>query len=67
MMEACHVEAGYVGWPDAADREHDGGEGGHLVSLDMSPSEYDAAPTWHDTAATSLPANATVRVALSHS
>jgi hypothetical protein len=42
-------------------------EGGHLVSLDMSPSDCDAAPTWHDTAATPLPADATVRVALSRS
>jgi hypothetical protein len=42
-------------------------EGGHLVSLDMSASEYDAAPTWHDMAATPLPADATVRVALSRS
>jgi hypothetical protein len=30
-------------------------------------SDCDAAPTWHDTAATSLPADATVRVALSRS
>ena len=42
-------------------------EGGHLVSLDMSPSEYDTSPTWHDTAATPLPSDATVRVALSRS
>ena len=67
MMEACHVEAGYVGWPDAADRDHDGGEGGHLVSLDMSPSEFAAAPTWRDTDAPPLPNDAIVRVALSRS
>ncbi|MGA8694302.1 MAG: PRC-barrel domain-containing protein [Xanthobacteraceae bacterium] len=42
-------------------------EGGHLVSLDMQPSEYDAAPTWQDTGITPLPADATVRVALSRS
>jgi len=40
---------------------------GHLVSLDMSPSEYAAAPTWRDTGATPLSADATVRVALSRS
>ena len=44
-----------------------GMEGGHLVSLDMSPSEYAAAPTWRDTGAAPLPADATVRVALSRS
>ena len=40
---------------------------GHLVSLDMSPSEYAAAPTWRDTGATPLSADAAVRVALSRS
>jgi hypothetical protein len=40
-------------------------EGGHLVSLDMSPSEFAAAPTWRDTDAPSLPNDAIVRVALS--
>jgi hypothetical protein len=38
-----------------------------LVSLDMQPSEYDAAPTWHDPVTTVLPADTTVRVALSRS
>jgi hypothetical protein len=42
-------------------------EGGHLVSLDMQPNEYDAAPTSHTTGSTPLPADATVRVALSRS
>jgi hypothetical protein len=42
-------------------------EGRHLVSLDMPPSEYDAAPTWRDTDGTPLPADATIRVALSRS
>jgi hypothetical protein len=53
--------------PVAVPLEALGMEGGHLVSLDMSPSEYAAAPTWHDTGATPLPADATVRVALSRS
>jgi hypothetical protein len=58
---------GWFGRPIAVPLEALGIEGGHLVSLDMSPSEYDAAPTWHDTAATPLPVDATVRVALSRS
>jgi hypothetical protein len=58
---------GWFGRPVAVPLEALGIEGGHLVSLDMSPSEYAAAPTWHDTAATPLPADATVRVALSRS
>ncbi len=58
---------GWFGRPVAMPLEALGIEGGHLVSLDMSPSEYDAAPTWHDTGATPLPADATVRVALSRS
>jgi hypothetical protein len=36
-------------------------------ALDMSPSEYAAAPTWHDMGVTPLPADATERVALSRS
>lgn len=58
------------GWfdrPVAVPLEALGIEGGHLVSLDMSPSEYAAAPTWHDTGETPLPTDATVRVALSRS
>ena len=58
---------GWFGRPIPVPLEALGIEGGHLVSLDMSPSEYAAAPTWHDTGATPLPADATVRVALSRS
>ena len=58
---------GWFGRPVAVPLEALGMEGEHLVSLDMSPSEYAAAPTWHDTGATPLPADATVRVALSRS
>ena len=58
---------GWFGRPVAMPLEALGIEGGRLVSLDMSPSEYAAAPTWHDTGATPLPADATVRVALSRS
>ena len=58
---------GWFGRPVAVPLEALGMEGEHLVSLDMSPSEYAAAPTWHDTGATPLPADATVHVALSRS
>jgi PRC-barrel domain len=58
---------GWFGRPVAVPLEALGIEAGHLVSLDMSPIEYDAAPTWHDTGATPLPVDATVRVALSRS
>jgi hypothetical protein len=58
---------GWFGRPVAVPLEALVIEGGHLVSLDMSPSEYASAPTWHDTGATPLPADATVRVALSRS
>jgi PRC-barrel domain protein len=58
---------GWFGRPVAVPLEALGIEGGQLVSLDMQPSEYDTAPTWHDTGATPLSADATVRVALSRS
>jgi hypothetical protein len=58
---------GWFGRPVAVPLEALGIEGGHLVSLDMSPSEYDAAPTWRDTEVTALPDDAIVRVALSRS
>jgi len=58
---------GWFGRPVAVPLEAIGIEGGHLVSLDMSPSEYAAAPTWRDTGATPLSADATVRVGLSRS
>jgi hypothetical protein len=58
---------GWFAWPVAVPLEALGIEGGQLVSLDMQPSECDTAPTWHDIGATPLPADATVRVALSRS
>jgi hypothetical protein len=58
---------GWFGRPVAVPLEMLGIEGRHLVSLDMPPSEYDAAPTWRDTDGTPLPADATIRVALSRS
>jgi len=58
---------GWFGRPVAVPLEALGIEGGQLVSIAMSPSEYAAAPTWHDTAATPLADDAIVRVALSRS
>jgi hypothetical protein len=58
---------GWFGRPVAVPLEELGIEGKHLVSLDMPLSEYDAAPTWQAMGATPLPADATVRVALSRS
>src|SRR5262249_54939882 len=50
---------GWFGRPVAVPLEALGIEGGQLVSLDMSPSEYAAAPTWRDTEGTGLPNDAT--------
>ena len=58
---------GWFGRPIAVPLEVLGIEGRHLVSLDMPPGDYDAAPTWRDTDGTPLPADETVRVALSRS
>ena len=55
---------GWFGQPVAVPLEALGIEGRLLVSLDMLPSEYAAAPIWHGTEVTPLPADATVRVAL---
>jgi len=55
---------GWFGRPVAVPLEALGIEGRQLVSLDMPPSEYAAAPIWHGTEVTPLPADATVRVAL---
>jgi hypothetical protein len=58
---------GWFGRPVAVPLEVLGIEGRHLMSLDMSQGEYDAAPTWRDMGAIPLPVDATVRVALSRS
>ena len=58
---------GWFGRPVAVPLEALGIQGRELVSLDMSLSEYDTAPTWRDTEGTPLPLDATVRVALSRS
>jgi hypothetical protein len=42
-------------------------EGLQLVSLDMPPREYAAAPTWEGHDATILPADAIIRIALARS
>ena len=56
---------GWFGRPVAVPLEVLGIEGRHLMSLDMSPGEYNAAPTWRNTEATPLSVDATVLVALS--
>ena len=58
---------GWWGRPVAVPLEKLGIEGRQLVSVDMPPSDYAAAPTWHNTGATPLPVDATVRVALARS
>jgi hypothetical protein len=58
---------GWFGRPVAVPLEALGIEGGQLVSLGMSTSEFAAAPTWRDTDAPPLPNDAIVRVALSRS
>jgi hypothetical protein len=55
---------GWFGRTVAVPLEALGIEGRQLVSLDMPPSEYAAAPTWHDMAVEVLPADATIHVAL---
>lgn len=67
---------GWFGRPVAVPLEVVGIQGRQLVSLDMAPRQYAAAPTWqhtrqetrqhtwHDKDATILPADATIRVAL---
>jgi hypothetical protein len=58
---------GWFGWftrPVAVPIEVLGIEGRQLVSLDMAPGEYAAAPTWHGSDAATLPADAGIRIAL---
>jgi hypothetical protein len=55
---------GWFGRPVAVPLEARGVEGRQLVTVDILPSEYTFAPTWHDAGDMSLPANETVRVAL---
>jgi hypothetical protein len=59
---------GFLGWgtrPVAVPIEVVGIQGRELASLDMSPSEYATAPTWHNAEAEALPANSTIKIALS--
>jgi hypothetical protein len=58
---------GWFGRPVAVPLEKLGIEGRQLVSLDMPPSDYAAAPTWHNAGVAPLPADATIRVALGRS
>jgi hypothetical protein len=55
---------GWFGRLVAVPLELVGIEGRQLVSLDMSPSQYRAAPSWQQADGTILSADATIRVAL---
>jgi hypothetical protein len=55
---------GWFGRPVAVPIEAVGIEGRQVASLDMSRSEYAAAPTWQGRDATALPDDATIRIAL---
>jgi len=59
---------GFFGWftrPVAVPIEAVGIEGRQIASLDMARAEYAKAPTWQLGAATPLPPDATIRIALS--
>lgn len=58
---------GWFGHPVAVPLEVVGIAGRQLLSLDMDPDEYANASIWRDTAATMLPPDATIRVALARS
>jgi hypothetical protein len=58
---------GFLGWhvrPIAVPLEVVGIAGRHISSLDMPRSEYASAPTWHNTGAQALSADATIKIAL---
>jgi hypothetical protein len=58
---------GWFGRRVAVPIEVVGIEGRQLVSLDMPPREYAAAPDWQGKDATILPADARIRIALARS
>jgi hypothetical protein len=55
---------GWFGRPVAVPIEVVGIAGRQLVSLDMAPDNYNNAATWQDKDATTLPDDATIRIAL---
>jgi hypothetical protein len=55
---------GWFGRLVAVPLEVVGIEGRQLVSLDMAPREYAAAPTWQNKHAQRLPADGTIKIAL---
>ncbi len=55
---------GWFGRPVAVPLEMVGIEGRQLVSLDMPPREYAAAPTWRNDDAQPLPADTMIKIAL---
>jgi PRC-barrel domain len=66
-IELIVAYGGFLGWgtrPVAVPIEVVGIQGRELASLDMPPSEYATAPTWHDAGAHPLPADAVIKIAL---
>jgi hypothetical protein len=55
---------GWFGRPVAVPLEMVGIEGQQLVSLDMPPREYAAAPTWQSDDVQPLPADTMIKIAL---
>jgi hypothetical protein len=66
-IELIVAYGGFLGWGRrlvAVPIEVIGIQGRELASLDMPPSEYAKAPTWHDAEAQALPAESTIKIAL---
>jgi PRC-barrel domain len=58
---------GFLGWhsrPIAVPLEAVGIAGRHISSLDMPRHDYESAPTWNDTTAQPLSADAVIKIAL---
>jgi hypothetical protein len=67
LIVAYNKWFGWFGWftrPVAVPIEVVGIEGQQLASLDMPDSAYATAPTWQNQAATAMPGDATIRIAL---
>jgi hypothetical protein len=67
VRQVVRTPQGWFGRRVAVPIEVVGIEGQQLVSLDMPPREYAAAPTWQGKDATILSADATIRIALARS
>lgn len=66
-IELIVAYGGFLGWGTrlvAVPIEVIGIQGRELASLDMSPSDYAKAPTWHDAKAQALSSDTTIKIAL---